>query len=208
MDSIAVILLAAGSSRRMGKKNKLLLPYRGQPMVLHQTQQIIAAGMKDNLIVVLGHQAAEVKAVLPAGVVTVFNPDHSQGMTSSIQAGVRAADEHASGYMICLSDMPLLNALDYQKISRFFSDHCKAAPGVITQPVFYQKNKNEKGTAIKKQPGHPLVLSAVYKKEILAHTAPEGCREIICANHKQVKQLEMGPAILWDVDTEEDWLKI
>ena len=205
MDSIAVILLAAGSSRRMGEKNKLLLPYRGQPMICHQVEQIISAGMREQLIVVLGHQAAVVKSAVPEGITTIFNPYHAQGMTSSIQAGIQAVPSNASGYMICLSDMPRLITKDYQKISQFFLAQYQNDPAVIIQPVFYQLS--EDSSVAKKKTGHPVVFSKFYKNELLAHKAPEGCRNIIRTYREQVKQVEMESAILWDVDTAEDWLK-
>ena len=64
MDSIAAILLAAGSSRRMGKENKLLLSYRGYPIIQHQVNEIQKSSLAD-CIVVLGHEAEKISTVLP-----------------------------------------------------------------------------------------------------------------------------------------------
>ena len=52
---IEVILLAACTSSRMGKQNKLLLPYNGMPMVRHIATKILDAN-PERVIVVGGHE--------------------------------------------------------------------------------------------------------------------------------------------------------
>src|ERR1700754_4804500 len=112
---LSAILLAAGSSRRMGSINKLLLPWQGQPIVAATAANILAAGIKE-VIVVTGHQAPAITAALAhLPVQFVHNPRHEEGMTSSIQTGVR--NTTGNGYMICLADMVLLTAEDYKLLS-------------------------------------------------------------------------------------------
>jgi len=185
MDSVAAILLAAGSSRRMGKENKLLLPYQGRPMIQHQVEEIQKTSLT-NFTVVLGHEAEKIK--------TVFNANHLTGMTSSIQRGIAAVEEDVKGYMICLSDMPWVTAKDYDEILFFFLKNIDKYPRLIVQPVYRQRR------------GHPVIFSSYYQKELLAHTAPEGCREIIRMNKKEVRHLDMeNPNILKDIDTPGDY---
>lgn len=196
MDSVAAILLAAGSSRRMGKENKLLLPYRGRPMIQHQVEEIQQSSMTD-CTVVLGHDAEKITAVLPSQVKTVFNERHLTGMTSSIQAGIEAVGEKVKGYMICLSDMPLVTTNEYDKIVHFFLKNIDKYPRLIVQPVYQQHR------------GHPVIFSSFYRKELLEHTAPEGCREVIRKNKKKVRQLDMKhPNILKDIDTPGDYQQV
>ncbi len=193
MDSVAAILLAAGSSRRMGAENKLLLPFRGRPMIQYQVEAIQQSSRTD-CIVVLGYDAEEVRAVLPSQIKTVFNENHLTGMTSSIQAGIEVVEENAKGYMICLSDMPFLMKEDYEKIVHFFLKHIEKYPRLIVQPVYQQRR------------GHPVIFSNYYRKELLAHSAPDGCREIVRKNKKEVRHLDMDhPNILKDIDTPEDY---
>ncbi len=196
MDSVAAILLAAGSSRRMGKENKLLLPYSGLPLIRHQVEEIQRSDLTD-FTVVLGHDAERVDAVLPGPVKTVFNQNHYSGMTSSIQAGIKAVKENVKGYMICLSDMPLVQAKDYNNIVSFFLKNIIKYPRLIVQPVYQQRR------------GHPVIFSTFYRKALLEHTAPDGCREIIRKYKKNVRQLDMSrPSILQDIDTPEDYQRI
>ena len=196
MDSVAVILLAAGSSRRMGKENKLLLPYHDRPMIQHQLEEIQRSSLT-NFTVVLGHDAENVSETLPSTVKTVFNANHLSGMTSSIQAGIQAVKENVKGYMICLSDMPLLTAKDYTDIVEFFLKNIEKYPRLIVQPVYQQHR------------GHPVIFSSYYQKELLEHTDPEGCRKVIRNNKKEVRQLDMlQPNILKDIDTIEDYQQV
>ena len=58
------LLLAAGTSSRMGKA-KQLLDWRGQPLVRHVAQQALASAL-DSMIVVVGHEADTVRAALAA----------------------------------------------------------------------------------------------------------------------------------------------
>ena len=196
MDSIAAILLAAGSSRRMGKENKLLLSYRGYPIIQHQVNEIQKSSLND-CIVVLGHEAEKISAVLPKKIKTVFNENHLSGMTSSIQKGIEAVEEKMKGFMICLSDMPFVTSKDYDEIGQFFFKNIEKYPRLIVQPV-YQHHR-----------GHPVIFSSYYRKELLEHSAPEGCREIIRRNKKEVRQLDMKyPNILKDIDTPGDYQKV
>jgi len=193
MDSVAAILLAAGSSRRMGKENKLLLPYQGRPMIQHQVYEIQQSSLTD-LIVVLGYDAEQVGAALSSQIRTVFNENHLAGMTSSIQAGIAGIEKKTKGYMICLSDMPLLRTKDYNEIIDFFLKNIDKYPRLIVQPVYQQ------------QRGNPVIFSHYYRKELLTHMAPEGCREIIRRNKEEVRQLDMSePNILKDLDTPADY---
>ena len=196
MDSIAAILLAAGSSRRMGKENKLLLSYRGYPIIQHQINEIRKSSLSD-IIVVLGHEGEKIKSFLPEEIKKVFNENHLSGMTSSIQKGVEAVDEKVKGYMICLSDMPFVTTKDYDEIVHFFLKNIDKYPRLIVQPVYQQHR------------GHPVVFSNYYRNELLGHTNPEGCREIIRKNRKEVRHLDMKhPNILKDIDTPEDYKQV
>ena len=73
---ISAILLAAGSSRRMGAINKLLLPFQ-QSTILETVIDHLLELSQLELIVVLGHQSEEVRtAIGELPVRTVFNPNH------------------------------------------------------------------------------------------------------------------------------------
>jgi molybdenum cofactor cytidylyltransferase len=107
--AVAGVVLAAGSSTRMGE-NKLLLRVDGEPLVARAARRAAAAGL-DPVIVVLGHQA---EWVLPAleGIACrpVVNPDHATGQASSFRAGIAAVPETAPAAVVLLADMPHVTA--------------------------------------------------------------------------------------------------
>ena len=90
MASIAVLLLAAGESTRMGEL-KALLQWQGKTLIEHQVAALASAGVS-RTIVVLGHQSERLESLLKdrAGIYYVYNPDYRQGKTTSIKAGLRA----------------------------------------------------------------------------------------------------------------------
>lgn len=188
---LTIIVLAAGMSRRMGRINKLLLPFGGRTILEATLDQLLAAGAEE-ILVVLGHEAERIQPLLekyPVG--TVFNPDFAQGMTTSIQAGVRAAATGTEGYMICLSDMPLIEPATYRSIIRTFDEN-KTDQSLIVQPVF------------ETNAGNPVIFSAGYKNEILALTFSEGCKPIVQKKREHIHYVRVSTkAILLDADTEE-----
>ncbi|HEY3680840.1 MAG TPA: molybdopterin-binding/glycosyltransferase family 2 protein, partial [Bradyrhizobium sp.] len=129
--NIAAVILAAGRSTRMGGPNKLLAELGGKPLVRTVTEQVLAS-KASSVIVVTGHQAAEVeKALAGLKVKFVRNPDFAAGLASSVKAGIAAVPDNADGALVCLGDMPLIDArLIDRLIEAFASDrgHLIAVP--------------------------------------------------------------------------------
>ena len=97
---VAGVVLAAGSSSRLGR-NKLLLDVGGEALVRRTVRRAVAAGL-DPVVVVVGHEAERVTAEL-AGVPCrlVVNPDHASGQSSSLQAGIAAVPPRRSPRWWC-----------------------------------------------------------------------------------------------------------
>ena len=109
---IAGILLAAGTSSRMGS-NKMLFELDGESVLRGAARRAIAGGLSP-LIVVLGHQrerAEQELAGLPCQV--AFNPDYEEGITSSLRAGLsvlETSEPAVQGAMVMLADMPFVTS--------------------------------------------------------------------------------------------------
>ncbi len=104
--AIAAIVLAAGMSRRAGRRNKLLDDVGGRPMIAAVVTTVLAS-RAGPVIVVTGHQAALVRDALAGQPVEfVENADYRSGMAGSIGCGLGALPASATGVMICLGDMP------------------------------------------------------------------------------------------------------
>jgi molybdenum cofactor cytidylyltransferase len=108
---VAGVVLAAGSSTRMGQ-NKLLLVLEGETLVRRAVRAALAAGLSP-VVVVVGHDGERVRgeiADLPCR--AVLNPDHAQGKGTSLQVGVFevASATGAGAAVIMLADMPFVTA--------------------------------------------------------------------------------------------------
>ena len=159
---ISAILLAAGESKRMGTQNKLLLPFKGKPLVRHIIGQLTQSGA-DEVLIVIGHESDQLfRLLVDYSPGLVLNPYYKKGMTSSIQAGVKAASHKAQGFMICLSDLPLITAEEYQQLINAFEEKYRTDPKIILQPAL-------DGTR-----GNPVIFSSFYRQQILRHQYPEG----------------------------------
>ncbi|MDO5703926.1 MAG: NTP transferase domain-containing protein [Paracoccus sp. (in: a-proteobacteria)] len=101
------ILLAAGASRRFGTEDKLLAPWKGQPLLLAAARALAQAGC-DRLAAVVSSEL--VAKVLPADYLAI-RIEPGQEMSVSFQAACRLADaQGADRMLITLGDMPAVRA--------------------------------------------------------------------------------------------------
>ncbi|MFL5659625.1 MAG: NTP transferase domain-containing protein [Ktedonobacteraceae bacterium] len=105
--STAAIILAAGSSSRMGGgRHKLLLPLEDRPVLAHVIDATLTSQARP-ILVVLGHQADQVRAHIAAyathpDITLIENPDYLQGMSTSMRVGLEVLISH--GYKKVPSD--------------------------------------------------------------------------------------------------------
>ena len=159
--TIAAVLLAAGSGSRMGLKPKSLLELNGEPLIRRSARQLLDAGVTQ-LVVVLGHYAADIEAPLDGlPVHKVYNPDPDQGLVSSQRLGLQALSDNKDTVIMSLADQPLVTTQDIQTLLHAF------APS--TQDMLFP--------FVNGQPGNPVLLSARARLEILAGESQFGCKE-------------------------------
>jgi molybdenum cofactor cytidylyltransferase len=116
----AAVLLAAGLSRRMGERNKLLIEIEGEPLVRRTARAYLAAGA--DVYIVLGHEAAQVGAVLkdlPAAF--VHNPDYTQGQRTSVRTGIDSLGGGYAAIFVALADQAALTAEDISGLLQAFA---------------------------------------------------------------------------------------
>ena len=190
--TVSAILLAAGSSRRMGSRNKLLLPVKGKPLVRHMLDTLLASRVNE-IIVVTGFEEGRVREVLPDSDITVIhNPRHLSGMTSTIQQGVLACSSNTSAYLICLSDTPFILLQDIHLIL----DTYQKALNKFAHPIVIPRYK--------KKAGHPKLFSSHYRDQILNHKGSEGLKNLILEHSNSVVYTEIDSnRIYTDIDTPE-----
>jgi molybdenum cofactor cytidylyltransferase len=105
-DKTVILLLAAGLSRRMGRL-KQLLPL-GNTTILGVTLDNILAARVGGVIVVVGAGSSQPRLIAEqAGIKVGENPFYRQGMSTSLSAGLQAADPACNMVMVALADQPL-----------------------------------------------------------------------------------------------------
>ena len=187
--SIGGILLAAGQSRRMGRKNKMLIEVDGDPMVVHAARALIESNAAP-VVVVLGHQAQRVKDSLKhLNVQFVYNSNYAKGLSSSLKAGVETLPDDCDGAVVALGDMPGVKAADIDGlIEEFDPARCQS----IVVPTHNGKR------------GNPVVWARCYFKEISAVSGDVGARHLIGANSDQLHEVPTeNSGVLIDLDTPE-----
>ena len=192
---VAMIVLAAGMSRRYGA-NKLLLPF-GAGTVISTVISCVAQSAARPIVVVTGHEAERVQAELRARqpdvpLTFVPNPDYATGeMLSSVKTGVRALlPGPADAAMVVLGDQPLIRLDVIERLRVAYEQNC----GDLIAPRF----------GLNGQRGHPVLIGRRWWNDLLA-LPPEGnVRELLRANLSSLVHVVVSDdSILGDVDTPE-----
>jgi len=187
---ISGILLAAGESRRMGAPKALLL-YQGQTFIARICAAFLNAGV-DELIVVLGARAEELRQALPAhpALRTVVNPRYFQGQLSSLMTGIGALSPESEAAVVNLVDHPLVTAETIKALIASF----RAAPLPILIAAYQGRR------------GHPVLFSSQVYGEILAAPLDQGAKVVVRKDPARVHEVQLDdPGILADIDTPEDY---
>jgi molybdenum cofactor cytidylyltransferase len=186
---VAALVLAAGQSRRMGQDNKLLAMVGGRPLVSHMVDAALASRAAP-VIVVTGHQAAEVERALgDRRVQIVHNPDYAEGLSTSLKAGVAALPEDAEGVLVALGDMPRIRGAQIDRLIAAFNPLEGRA---IVVPTVRGKR------------GNPVLFATRFVAEMGQIGGDVGARHLIGEHDDVVVEIEMeDDAALLDIDTPE-----
>jgi molybdenum cofactor cytidylyltransferase len=186
---IAAVVLAAGRSTRMGGPNKLLAEIRGRPLVRIVVEEALASHAKP-VIVVVGHERGEVEKALGAlPVQIVHNPDFAQGLGTSLKAGIVAVPADADGAIVCLADMPQVDASLLNRLIAAFDPDRGA---LIVMPT------------VEGRRGNPVLWSRRFFPDLMAIEGDVGARHFIGRYSEAVVEVPLeGKAALVDVDTPE-----
>lgn len=122
METIGAVLLAAGSSSRFGKANKLVADVGDGPLIRRVAQVLVESGIGD-LVVVTGHDREAVEAALDGLPLRfVHNEEWSAGMGRSIARGIRALRPNTPAAFVVPGDMPFLTTALLQALAGRYWD--------------------------------------------------------------------------------------
>jgi molybdenum cofactor cytidylyltransferase len=187
---IAGIVLAAGRSARLGRP-KQLLPVHGEPLIRHTLRRVLASSL-DQVIVVVGHEAEQVRdAVAGFPVECFFNPDAAAGQSTSVRAGLAALSPDVESAVFILGDQP---GVDPNVIDALIASwRTSGAPVVVPR---YQDRM-----------GNPVLFDRQVFSELAALEGDTGARPVVRAYHDRGELLAAPVAgkAPPDVDTEADY---
>tara|TARA_B100001250_G_scaffold293308_1_gene254955 strand:+ start:1232 stop:1843 length:612 start_codon:yes stop_codon:yes gene_type:complete len=184
------IVLAAGLSSRMGQL-KQLLPIGGIPSVVRVVRTL---GKKiDDVVVVLGHQAEEIEAVLEFEACRcIFNQDYLLGMLSSVQCALSEI-QTSSSYLVALADQPQIKE---STVSCILQNASTLSKGIVI-PKFEGKR------------GHPVFIHSKYHREILELNHDVGLNFFTRSHREDVLEVDLQEVeIIRDMDTPNDYKRI
>jgi len=185
--NVVAIVLAAGRSTRMGGPNKLLAELDGKKLVRIAAEQALASKASD-VIVVTGHQSDLVEQALQGlRVKFVRNPDFAAGLAGSVKAGIAAVAASADGAVICLGDMPQIDA---KLIDRLIDAFGPDRGQLIVVPVAEGRR------------GNPVLWSRRFFKELMTLDGDVGARHLIAKHSEAVAEVPVeGNGAFLDIDT-------
>ena len=187
--NIAAIVLGAGRSSRMGGPNKLLAEIGGKPLIRLVVEQALASRARP-VVVVTGHQRERVEAAL-SGLAVKFahNPHFADGLGTSLKAGIAALSADVDGVIVCLGDMPQIDAALIDRLTAAI-DPDKGA--LIAVPSIDGKR------------GNPVVWSRRFFPDLMTVEGDVGARHLIGRYTEAIAEVPVqGAAVLTDVDTPE-----
>jgi molybdenum cofactor cytidylyltransferase len=184
---ISGLILGAGASQRFGEP-KQLLPFAGTTLlgwVVSQTQRAMEL---DEVVVVLGRSADEIRERVEFGEARVVeNPVFTEGCASSYRAGIAALDRHSDAMMIILGDQP---GITPEIIDRLGGEWRKTeAPIALCS---YQGRK-----------GHPMIFSRSLFNELEALHGDKAAWKLVDAN--DAREVHFQIPFPEDINTREDF---
>lgn len=183
-----IILLAAGSSSRLGRA-KQLIEYQGKTLIQKSVDEA-KKSQANCLVVVLGANADLIQTGFDSSSTPfIVNPDWQQGMSSSMQVGLRflMEREKIEQVILMLSDQPFV---DTSFLNQLIKAKATSGKGIVA-------------AAYSDTLGVPALFDRSYFEELLQLTGSEGAKRVI-VNHQAAVHAIDFPLGAVDLDTEED----
>ena len=188
---IALLLLAAGASRRMQGRDKLLEQINGESLLRRVAKSCLASKAGFVITILRPQDQPRRDALTGLDLVMIDNPLWQEGMASSIRTGLENLPPDCDGALVTLADMPDVSAYDFNKLIDVFQPDLGMICRAATQSG---------------QPGHPVLFDKSYFAALAAQTGDKGGKGILATNASEVKLVKIaGNAACIDLDTPKDW---
>jgi molybdenum cofactor cytidylyltransferase len=196
---IAAVVLAAGSSQRMGK-HKLLIQLGGKTVIERAVDNVLNS-IADEVIVVTGFNASQVRKVLAQGgresalesgrLKLIHNPFYQKGQSTSLLAGLREAGEHVEAVLFSLGDQPFVTPETINKLIRIY--RTRAPKPLVVYPEFQGHR------------GNPVLFSMEMRARLRQIKGDEGGRSLLEYAKQRAFAVQTDcRGVIFDLDKPED----
>ncbi len=191
---ISSTILAAGSSKRMGDLNKLLLLVDNKP-IIHLVCKTALGTKLDQIILVTGYENLKIEKAIPNEIDNIiYNKNWRQGMMTSIYAGLSNLDDDIDGNMIILGDMPLITV---STINLLIDEFRISKGNRIVYPTYKARQAN------------PVIFPKKYFSEILNSKGDKGCKKVLKKYPGDAVGVHINSdEVIVDCDTRDDYLLV
>lgn len=189
---IAILLLAAGASSRMGTP-KQLLPWKGSSVIEHLVATADASKAA-NVLVVLGAGAGQIRSQLGEGTSVIENRSWQKGLGSSVACGLEhllQKQEELGGVLVMLGDQPLVDTTYLDKMIESFR---RGKKGIVASSY---------GSGA----GVPAIFGERFFPELLALDKDSGAKKLMKKYAKEVQLLHAGIRVR-DIDIPQDYERL
>lgn len=189
---ISGLVLGAGASSRFGQP-KQLLPFRGTTLLGWVIRQAARAASLDEVIVVLGRAASEIRERVEFGHAKVVdNPVFGEGCASSYRAGIGAISPASDAVMIILGDQPGVEP----EILDGVAEGWRQGDGQIVL-ASYQGRK-----------GHPMLFAKPMFDQLIGLHGDKAAWKLVDANPDLLREVPFDRSFPEDIDTQEDFQRV
>lgn len=189
---ISGLVLGAGASTRLGQP-KQLLPYRGVTLLEWVVGQARQAPALDEVVVVLGRAADEIrKQVDFGGAKVVDNPVFGEGCASSYRAGIAAIDAKSDSMMILLGDQPEVSSEIIDRVAE----------------VFRRRDDQIVLASYRGRKGHPMLFAKPLFDKLVELHGDKAAWKLVDANPHLVGVAELDTPFPEDINTLEDFERL
>jgi molybdenum cofactor cytidylyltransferase len=190
---VGAVVLAAGQSRRMGKP-KLALPWGSRTVIEQVVLTLLNAGISEIVVVTGGAGEAIEMLLQDYPIRLVHNPEYAHSeMATTLQIGIRSLTPACQAALVVLGDQPTIEEKVVKKIVETYLETGAA----IIIPSFQMHR------------GHPWLVGRSLWPDLLALVKEQTLREFTQEHVNDIAYIQTDtPAILYDLDTPEDYLRL